>query len=213
MTAEVSPITDATSRWPRSSFGPITMTGLLGPHRVRLRGRIRPPITDSCSVTGERVVGVLLALYSERLVAGRLERFCNMGSWCVLPEYRGESMSLLNAMLAQEGFHFTSLSPPKEGASGDSGLVEVSLSGHLGRSHSQSAVADLPVWHEDQCRSGRDRTVTGRIGAGTLPRPCTGARRPAPRPDPWSGVRPRHVPRVPVHGRTGLRDDPACQQP
>jgi hypothetical protein len=60
---------------------------------------------------GQRVVGTLLALYSERLVAGQLERFCNMGSWCVLPEYRSRSISLLTAILKQEGYHFTVLSP------------------------------------------------------------------------------------------------------
>ena len=60
---------------------------------------------------GERVVGTLLALYSQRRIAGRTERFCNMTSWCVLPEYRARSMSLLNAVLAQEGYHFTVLSP------------------------------------------------------------------------------------------------------
>lgn len=58
-----------------------------------------------------RVVGTLLALYSERLVAGRTERFCNLGSWCVLPDYRSSSLSLLDALLAQEEFHFTVLSP------------------------------------------------------------------------------------------------------
>jgi hypothetical protein len=60
---------------------------------------------------GQRVVGTLLALYSERLMAGRVERFCNMGSWCVLPGYRSRSISLLNALLAQQGYHFTILSP------------------------------------------------------------------------------------------------------
>jgi hypothetical protein len=86
----------------------------------------RVPWAQSCSTvpwTGEapnhgfmlreeqRVVGTLLALYSERLVAGRVERFCNMGSWCVLPGYRPRSISLLKALLAQEGYHFTVLSP------------------------------------------------------------------------------------------------------
>jgi hypothetical protein len=56
-----------------------------------------------------RVVGALLALYSERLVDGRAERFCNMGSWCVLPEYRSRSLSLLKALLAQDDYHFTVL--------------------------------------------------------------------------------------------------------
>ncbi|WNG86973.1 hypothetical protein C6A87_024785 [Mycobacterium sp. ITM-2016-00317] len=60
---------------------------------------------------GERVVGTLLALYSQRQIAGRTEWFCNLTSWCVLPEYRARSMSLLNAVLAQEGYHFTVLSP------------------------------------------------------------------------------------------------------
>ena len=60
---------------------------------------------------GQRVVGVQLAFYSERLVAGRVERFCNLGAWCVLPEFRFHSMRLLMAVLAQKGYHFTSLSP------------------------------------------------------------------------------------------------------
>lgn len=60
---------------------------------------------------GRRIVGTLLALYSERLVAGRVERICNMGSWCVLPDYRSRSISLLNALLKQDGYNFTTLSP------------------------------------------------------------------------------------------------------
>jgi hypothetical protein len=60
---------------------------------------------------GDRVVGTLLALYSERRFAGRVERFCNLGSWCVLPEYRSRSMSLVQALLAQDGYHVTVLSP------------------------------------------------------------------------------------------------------
>jgi hypothetical protein len=60
---------------------------------------------------GERVVGAYLAFYSERLIAGRVERFCNLGAWCVLPEYRLHSVRLLNALLAQRGYHFTDLSP------------------------------------------------------------------------------------------------------
>jgi hypothetical protein len=59
---------------------------------------------------GPSVVGVQLAFYSERLVAGRAERFCNLGAWCVLPEFRFHSVPLLMAVLAQDGHHFTSLS-------------------------------------------------------------------------------------------------------
>jgi hypothetical protein len=60
---------------------------------------------------GQRIVGVLLAFYSERLVAGRVERFCNLGAWSVLPEFRTQSIRLIMALLAQDGYHFTGLSP------------------------------------------------------------------------------------------------------
>jgi hypothetical protein len=60
---------------------------------------------------GSAVAGAYLAFYSERPVGGRMERFCNLGAWCVLPEYRLHSVRLLTALLAQDGCHFTDLSP------------------------------------------------------------------------------------------------------
>ncbi len=57
------------------------------------------------------VVGAYLAFYSQRCVAGQPERFCNLGAWCVRPEYRFHSIRLLKALLAQQGYHFTDLSP------------------------------------------------------------------------------------------------------
>ena len=60
---------------------------------------------------GQRVVGVQLAFYSERLVTGRTERFCNLGAWNVLPAYRSHSIRLLMALLAQDSHHFTALTP------------------------------------------------------------------------------------------------------
>ncbi|WP_456632952.1 hypothetical protein [Bradyrhizobium sp. USDA 10063] len=60
---------------------------------------------------GERIVGVYLAFYSERKIEGQAERFCNLAAWCVLDEYRSRSVLLLNALLAQKGYHFTDLSP------------------------------------------------------------------------------------------------------
>jgi hypothetical protein len=62
-------------------------------------------------VDGDRVVGVHLAFYSERTIEARRERFCNLGAWCVLPEYRLDGLRLLRALLAQDGYHFTDLSP------------------------------------------------------------------------------------------------------
>lgn len=60
---------------------------------------------------GHCVAGAYLAFYSERFVGGRTERFCNLAAWCVKPEYRVHSVRLLTALLAQDGYHFTDLSP------------------------------------------------------------------------------------------------------
>jgi len=62
-------------------------------------------------VKGDDVVGVQVAFYSERLIDGRPERFCNLGAWCVLPDHRIDGLRLLKAVLAQEEYHFTDLSP------------------------------------------------------------------------------------------------------
>jgi hypothetical protein len=59
----------------------------------------------------DRVVGAHLAFYSERTVDGRRERFCNLGAWCVDPKYRLHGLRLLKALLAQDGYTFTDLSP------------------------------------------------------------------------------------------------------
>jgi hypothetical protein len=60
---------------------------------------------------GETVVGAHLAFYSERVIDGRPVRCCNLAAWCVRPEYRFQSVRLLKALLAQEGYQFTDLSP------------------------------------------------------------------------------------------------------
>jgi hypothetical protein len=57
------------------------------------------------------VVGAYLAFYSERTKRGQVRRFCNLGAWCVLPEHRFHSLKLAKALLAQDGYEFTDLSP------------------------------------------------------------------------------------------------------
>ena len=59
----------------------------------------------------DEVVGVQLAFYSERMIDGRRERFCNLGAWCVEPAYRIHGLRLLRSVLGQDGYHFTDLSP------------------------------------------------------------------------------------------------------
>jgi hypothetical protein len=84
---------------------------------------------------GGRIVGAYLAFYSERKIEGRTERFCNLAAWCVIDEYRSLSLLLLNALLAQKGYHFTDLSP--------SGNV-VPLNTRLKFSHLDVATALVP---------------------------------------------------------------------
>ncbi len=63
---------------------------------------------------GDELVGVLTALYSERQIDGKTERFCNVATWCVLPSHRRHSLRLLMQLLAQPDCHFTDLMPQGE---------------------------------------------------------------------------------------------------
>ncbi|MCW2739247.1 hypothetical protein [Nocardioides sp.] len=57
------------------------------------------------------VVGAYLAYYSDRVLDGSVERFCNLGAWCVLEGQRHRGTRLLTRLLGQEGYHFTDFSP------------------------------------------------------------------------------------------------------
>lgn len=73
--------------------------------------RVDAPNHGYMLVEDGTVVGAYLAYYSRRRIDGRDERFCNLGAWCVAPEHRYQSVRLLKALLAQDGYHFTDLSP------------------------------------------------------------------------------------------------------
>jgi hypothetical protein len=60
---------------------------------------------------GDAVVGAYLAYYSERRVADEVVRVCNLGTWCVTGSHRLHSLAMLRALLAQEGYVFTDLTP------------------------------------------------------------------------------------------------------
>lgn len=62
-------------------------------------------------VCSGRIVGAYLAFYSQSCIAGRIEKICNMAAWCVLKEFRSHGLRLVRAMLGQEGYNFTDLSP------------------------------------------------------------------------------------------------------
>lgn len=73
-----------------------------------------PPNHGFMLLDGDDIAGVLVAMYSKRLVDGREIDLCNLSSWHVRPEYRLHSLRLLRAALSQEGFHFTDLTPSEE---------------------------------------------------------------------------------------------------
>jgi hypothetical protein len=107
------------------------------------------------------VVGAYLALYSQRVIDGQSEQFCNLAAWCVLERYRFSSVRLLKALLAQPGFHFTDFSP--------SGNV-IALNRRLGFTDLDTAtdlVPNLP-W---PTRPGRARLTSD---PGTIERSLTG---------------------------------------
>jgi len=60
---------------------------------------------------GDRLVGVICAVYSDQWIAGKLERFCNPHSWCVLDDYRNASIKLVLELLRQRDYHFTMFTP------------------------------------------------------------------------------------------------------
>jgi hypothetical protein len=70
-----------------------------------------PPNHGAKLVSGERIVGVCCALYSEQVIEGQVERFCNPHSWCVLDEFRNSSINLVLYIVKQKGWHFSMLTP------------------------------------------------------------------------------------------------------
>ncbi len=59
----------------------------------------------------DTIVGGIGAIYSQQFIHGKAEHFCNITSWCVLDAYRAQSMRLAMALVSQQGFHFTDLTP------------------------------------------------------------------------------------------------------
>ena len=65
-------------------------------------------------VEGDRVVGFLGLVFSRRTIGGKEERFCNLSSWIVQPEYRKKSLFLLLPVLRLKGITLTDFTPSRE---------------------------------------------------------------------------------------------------
>ncbi len=60
---------------------------------------------------GSRLVGVFCAIYSDQVIDGKVEHFCNPHSWCVLETHRQHSIGLVLNIIKQTGYHFTMFTP------------------------------------------------------------------------------------------------------
>ena len=147
----------------------------------------------SCSGTGSVSWGSTWPSTPSARSPGGWSGSATWALWCVLPDFRFHSVRLLKALLAQDGYHFTDLSP--------SGNV-VPLNARLkfrSLDTSTALVPNLP-WpdllapNEDQRRPGCHREHARRGGAGTLPRPRASGRRASPRADPRQRLLLRDVP-------------------
>jgi hypothetical protein len=113
-TVEVAPITDADARRVAEFLHTHLNTRISIDHwadAIDLPWEVENPNAGFMLLDDDEVVGVQLAFYSERMIDGRWERFCNLGAWCVSPPYRFHGLRLLKSVLSQEGYHFTDLSP------------------------------------------------------------------------------------------------------
>jgi hypothetical protein len=107
---------------------------------------VRPPWTTTGPNHGfqlladDTLVGVYVAVYSERDVDGAVVRICNLAAFCVLEDYRMHGLRLVRALMKQDGYVFTDLSP--------SGNV-VGMNERLGFRRLDTAtklVVNLPRW-------------------------------------------------------------------
>lgn len=57
------------------------------------------------------LVGVICAIYSDQTIGGKVERFCNPHSWCVLESHRQHGITPLLRILKQPDYHFTMFTP------------------------------------------------------------------------------------------------------
>lgn len=89
---------------------------------------------------GDRLAGVLLATYSDQVIDGRVERFCNPHSWCVLDSHRRHGIGLVLQVVRQPGYHYTMFTPNPKVTEVFRGLKFKDLSGRL------RLFPNLPTW-------------------------------------------------------------------
>jgi hypothetical protein len=59
---------------------------------------------------GDKIVGFLGTIYSQQIIAGQSQRFCNLTTWIVKNEYRSHSIKMIFYLLKNQQVIFTSFS-------------------------------------------------------------------------------------------------------
>ncbi len=72
------------------------------------------PALGHVLVDGMRIVGFIGTVLSNRRIDGKIERFCNLSTWFVLPGYRNAALPLLLAAVGRTDETLTGLTPTKE---------------------------------------------------------------------------------------------------
>ena len=62
----------------------------------------------------DQIVGFIGCIWADRVINGSIHRFCNLSNWCVLSQFRRQSLDLFFAILRSRNVTFTDLSPIPE---------------------------------------------------------------------------------------------------
>lgn len=62
---------------------------------------------------GNRTVGFLGMIFSRRRINDKVEKFCNLTSWFVHPDYRSRAISMILPLQGMQGYTITDLTPAK----------------------------------------------------------------------------------------------------
>ena len=160
----------------------------------------------------DTVVGAHLAFYSERTIAGRREKFCNLAAWCVLPEHRFQGMRLLKALLGpgRLPLHRPVAERQRGPAQPAHGLPGAR---HPHRARAQPAVAEPAGPLPHQRGPGGHRAHAHRPRPRALPRPPRHERGPSRGADPRRGVVLRRLPQGPAQEPPAVREHPVREPP
>lgn len=60
---------------------------------------------------GDSVVGMMAMVFSERSIAGKTRKFCNLHTWWVREDHRGRSLALMRPVLKLKGYTITHFTP------------------------------------------------------------------------------------------------------